>query len=305
MRASGVRVTIDLGRIARNVDEIRARCNTSVIGVLKADAYGLGAKRVAAAISDKVDAFYTFDLNEASEISGLGRETIVLRVDPSARSGDLQSMHVRPVVTDLAAAIRWRDARPVLCVDTGQQRFACPPERLAEILHAGICREAMTHASSLDQVDRFLKLVGGAGLRLHAAGTLLLDAPHARLHAVRPGLAMYTGAVRVSCPLVEIRESSGPAGYTGFSVPRFGVILCGYSNGLRPGACVINGRRQKVLEVGMQSAFVEVDPTDQLHDLAILLGEGLNESTVAAQWGTTAQEVLVRLAGVGVREYLD
>ena len=65
--------------------------------------------------------------------------------------------------------------------------------------------------------------------RLHAAGTALLGIPEARLDAVRPGLALYRGAVRVSAPLAEVHASAGPVGYSGFtpSTGRHGVILAG------------------------------------------------------------------------------
>jgi alanine racemase len=161
----------------------------------------------------------------------------------------------------------------------------------------------MTHASSPEQVRRFGELVGGRGLRLHAAGSALLDEPSAWFDAVRPGLALYRGAARVSARLVEVRDSSGPAGYTGFVAARHGVILCGYSNGLRAGACLVNGRRSRVLEVGMQSAFVECEPSDRPGDEVVLLGDGLTEDDVAAAWGTPPHTALVQLAAAGERLY--
>ena len=162
---------------------------------------------------------------------------------------------------------RWNRARelrktnPVLSVDTGQQRFACAPEHTAAVRDAGDCREAMTHAIALPQVERFLQVVQSwntDGLFCHAAGSALLGEPAARLNAVRPGLALYRGAVRVTARLIDARDSTGPAGYTGFIAQRFGVILAGYSDGLRAGPCLVNGVVRRVLEVGMQSSFIEL-----------------------------------------------
>jgi alanine racemase len=149
-----------------------------------------------------------------------------------------------------------------------------------------------------------MELVGGRGLRLHAAGSSLLDDPAARLDAVRPGLALYRGAVRVSTRLVEVRDSAGPAGYTGFAVPRHGVVLCGYFNGLRPGPCLVDGRPSRVLEVGMQSAFVECAAEDRVGGEVVLLGEGLGEDEVASAWGSAAHVPLVQLAAAGERQYV-
>jgi alanine racemase len=148
---------------------------------------------------------------------------------------------------------------------------------------------------------------GGRALRLHAAGTALLDDPAARFDAVRPGLALYRGAARVATRLVEARDARGPAGYSGFVSPtaRHGVILAGYSNGIRAGVCHVNGARRQILEVGMQSAFVELGPDDQVGDEVVLLGDGLGEDDVAAAWLVSPQEALVRLCGAGERQYAE
>ncbi|MDB5289494.1 MAG: hypothetical protein JWL69_735, partial [Phycisphaerales bacterium] len=57
-----VSVRIDLARVRRNAEEIAKQTAVPVIAVVKADAYGLGAARVAATIGDLVEAFYVFDL---------------------------------------------------------------------------------------------------------------------------------------------------------------------------------------------------------------------------------------------------
>jgi alanine racemase len=121
--------------------------------------------------------------------------------------------------------------------------------------------------------------------KLHAAGTALIEQdPAASLDAVRPGLALYRGAVRTSARLVAATDSAGPAGYTGFEVARHGVILAGYSHGLRAGPCAVNGRPTRLLEVGMQSAFVECAPGDRAGDEVVLLG-GVAEQDFATGGG--------------------
>lgn len=303
-----VSVAVDLARVRVNVEHVAGTCGVPVIAVVKADAYGLGADRVAPAIADLVEGFYVFSLAEAAS-AGLwertGKPVISLSPADSDDAGDYLAAHVRPAVWCADRAALLRRARPVLSVETGMQRFACPPEQINAALMAGEIDEAFTHAVTAAQVRRLVELVGDRKLKLHAAGTALLDLPEARLDAVRPGLAMYQGAVTVLTPLVEVRMGKGPAGYTGFDVVRHGVILAGYSNGLRPGPCLINGRRQRVLEVGMQSAFVEVSFQDRVGDDVVLLGGSITESEVAAAWETTPQQVLVTLTAMGSRRYLD
>ena len=187
------------------------------------------------------------------------------------------------------------------------QRFACPVREVERALEAGRCDEAFTHAARPEQARRLSDLVGrrDPALRLHAAGSALLDVPEAWLDGVRPGLALYRGAVRVSSRLVEVHNSAGPIGYTGFtpSTGRHGVILAGYSNGLRPGPCLVNGRMSSIPEVGMQSAYVECARGDRAGNDVVLLGDALTEDAVASAWRTTPQLVLVHLCASGEREY--
>ena len=303
-----VRIRVDLGRVAKNARAIRRRCLSPVIAVVKSDAYGLGIERVATAIAAEVDEFCVFSFAEAAD-SELWRKTqkpiLVLGPDTSVSPADYVAHHARPAVWDVARATALRDARPVLSVDTGMQRFACSLDQVDAVLEAGRCNEAFTHATRLGHIEQLLSRLGGRGLRLHAAGTSLLEEPLARLDAVRPGRALYEGAVRVSVPLVETHSTSGPAGYSSFAAARHGVILAGYSNGLRPGPCLLNDRITRIIEVGMQSAYIEIAAQDAVGDEVVLLGDIITESEIALSWQTSPQEVLVRLCGAGVREYVE
>ena len=308
-RSPHVTVRVDLARVRASAERLKQLVGRDVdlIAVVKADAYGLGAVRVARAIARVVDRFCVFDLNEAVD-AGLdltGKPTLTLSPPRSLDPQDYLRHNVRPAVMSAGQAAALRAARCVLCVDTGMQRFACPAGEVERALAAGGCDEAFTHAARVEAASKLAGMLGGRGLRLHAAGTALLDAPEARLDAVRPGLALYRGAARVSAPLAEVRDSSGGVGYTGFLPPtgRHGVILAGYSNGLRPGPCLVNGRPSRVAEVGMQSAYVECAAGDKAGDEVVLLGDGLTEDAVAAAWGTTPQTVLVHLCAAGERQY--
>lgn len=302
------RTVVDLARVRANAEAIVARTGVPLIAVVKADAYGLGARAVARTLADLAAAFYVFDASEAVqyELPATGKPTIALLGD-SADAADYVAHHIRPVAWTVERAAALRAARPVLSVDTGQQRFACPIGSVGRVLETGKVDEAFTHASTAAQARAFAEALGGRGLKLHAAGSALLDEPAAWLDAVRPGLALYRGAARVTARLVEARDATGPAGYSGFTPPagRHGVIRAGYADGLRPGGpCAVNGRRRRLPEVGMQTAFVELGPGDRAGDEVVLLGDGVTEADAAAAWGTTPQEVLVRLCGLGERSYL-
>ena len=54
----------------------------------------------------------------------------------------------------------------------------------------------------------------------------------------------------------------------------------------------------------MQSAFVEIGEKERVGDDVVLLGDRLEPETIAKEWNCTPHEVIVRLAGGGVREYV-
>ncbi|MCS7034826.1 MAG: alanine racemase, partial [Phycisphaerae bacterium] len=289
-----INVEVHLGKIRQNVQQIRQTTGVPVIAVIKADAYGTGIVAIVNAIDDLVDGYYVFEPREVidSGVDQLSSRSFIAAVCHDADAQTLRSHRIRPAVWSRQQADRWRACDPVLSVDTGQQRFACQPQDIDAVLKAGNCREAFTHASNATQAGRFDELTCGRGLRRHAAGTSLLHCPTARFDAVRPGLAVYRGAVRVSTRLVEARDSLGPAGYSGFVVPRHGVIFGGYSDGLTGGICLINGVKRRILEVGMQSSFVELGPHDRAGDEVVLLGDSLTEADAGNAWRCGAHEAL-------------
>ena len=306
MHSEHVQVKIDLGRVRENVAAIARRTGVDIIAVVKSDAYGVGARRVAEAIGDLVLGFCVFSVEEAraGSLWEVAKKPS-MSLGPAIGVGvaELAAAPVRPAVWTAEEARRLQEARPVLCVDTGMRRFACPPREIDAVIAAGGIEEAFTHATRIEHVRLLVSLVGGRGLRLHAAASALLNEPEAYLNAVRPGMALYRGAVRVSTRLVELHDGGVPAGYGAFVADRFGVILCGYSHGLRRGPCLVNGARRSILEVGMQSAFVEVGPNDRSGDEVVLLGDGLAEAEIARAWGGSEQQALVALTGAGMRAF--
>src|SRR4051812_9890690 len=208
MISQHVRVTVDLGRVGRNAADVVARVGVPVWATVKADAYGLGAARVARALADVdgVTGFCVFALEEATSIDLwklTGKPAITLGPPATLDTKPWLDAHVRPAVSTPEQAARLAHARPILCVDTGMQRFACPAEEVAEAIEVGSVDEAFTHATRLAHVEQLLELVGGRGMSLHAGATALLDEPAAYLDGVRPGLALYRrGALRVTTRVV-------------------------------------------------------------------------------------------------------
>ncbi|HEY7118251.1 MAG TPA: alanine racemase [Tepidisphaeraceae bacterium] len=306
-----VNVTIDLTRIRDDAAALAARVRVPVWATIKADAYGLGAAQVATTLANVpgVVGFYVFTLDEATSIDLWNRThkpAITLGPPATLDPQTWLAAHVRPAVATTEQAAALRDAHPVLCVDTGMQRFACAPDQIDRAIEAGGIDEAFTHATRLEHVQRLRELCAGRGLKLHAAATALLDEPAACLDAVRPGLALYRGAVRVTTRLAEAHHSIGPIGYTAWTseTAHHGVIVAGYSNFLRPGPVLINGRRQHITEIGMQSAYLTLHPDDRAGDEVVLLGDGLTETDLAFAWNVTPHQALFTMASMGGREWI-
>src|SRR4051812_46470655 len=123
--SSAVHVAVHLDIIRRNAQAIAARVGVPVLATVKANAYGLGAAKIAEAIADAVDGFCVFSLAEAidARLWDTAKRPILAMGPPP---GDVDAStylahHVRPAVSTVADAHRLRAAHPVLSIDTGMQ----------------------------------------------------------------------------------------------------------------------------------------------------------------------------------------
>ena len=300
MRSRHVTVTIDLSRIRASAERILSRTRVPLIAVIKADAYGLGALRVAEVLGPVVDDFAYFTIDEAREV---GRPGLVLG-PPDGEPREYREGGLRPTVTNRDEAAKFAGLPVAINVDTGMHWLGCQPDELDDLLARSSATEVYTHAVDASAAELLRSLRKGRLLTMHAAATSLLDCRDAWLDAVRPGLALYRGAVRVCGRLLAVRENRGPTGYTRLECRHVGIMQCGYANGLRTAAVLINGRRQRVLEVGMNTCLMSVDPSDRKGDEVVLLGEELAEDKLASELGIRPHEVLCRYTELGIRQYV-
>ena len=301
MRSKHIVVTIDLDRVRASAESIRAETGVPLIAVIKADAYGLGAARVADAIGAVVDDFAYFTVNEAREV---GRPGLVLG-PPEGEPAEYRELQLRPAVADPDEAAKFAGLPVAINVDTGMQRFGCRPEALDDLLGHCCGVEVFTHACDATSADVLRAAAAGRALFLHAASTSLLHCSTAWLDAVRPGLGLYRGAVRATTRLAAVQTTRGPVGYSGFECRHVGIIMAGYSHHLNLAPLVINGRVQRILEIGMNTSFVSVDPVDRAGDEVVLLGAELTETQLAHELGVRPHEVLCRYTAMGTREYVS
>lgn len=216
---------VDLGAVRRNFQRVSGTVGVGVRvwGVVKADAYGHGAVRVARALEPACDALAVSLVEEGLELraAGIRCPIVVLGAFYDGRQDDVLNARLTPVAYDLAdidrfataAARRGRRADVHVKIDTGMSRLGVATDDVPAALAALRSRPALrlaglcTHFASADvssaepteeALGRFAGCLdlarqeGFSDLVNHAANSAAaVRFPAARLDAVRPGLALY------------------------------------------------------------------------------------------------------------------
>lgn len=216
-------VTIDLQALRRNYRRIAATAAPARAGaVLKADAYGLGAERVAPALYDEgCRDFFVAQYDEAVQLRPLLAADAMLYVLNGLQPGieaDCARRNITPVLNSIEQVGRWRSAAQLagrrlpalLQFDTGMSRLGMSPEEaealaVNDTLLAGIdvlyimshlaCADEAEHPQNeaqAEQMRRFGAIFPGIPVCFgNSAGSLLGEAYRGAL--VRPGIALYGG----------------------------------------------------------------------------------------------------------------
>lgn len=217
---------IDLAAIRANLSAIHARLGdrTPVMAIIKADAYGHGAVRVAHAIDDLVAAYGVAVAEEALELreAGIRKPILILGYVEPCRYRELVRNHISPAIFSFeaaaalseAAVLERREATLHLAVDTGMTRIGFHPtdESIAVIRRIaalpGLYIEGMfTHFACADMADKtsarrqhdlfvdFCGRVSHAGICIpiyhcsNSAGIMEFDDAH--MDMVRAGIILY------------------------------------------------------------------------------------------------------------------
>lgn len=212
---------INLGAVSHNLRLIKGiSSNSTVIAVVKADAYGHGAVEVSKRlVRDGVDCLAVAFTEEAKELrdSGINAPIIVLfDSDPK----DVLDYNLIPVISSKKAAIALSDEaernnRKVsvhIKVDTGMGRLGLTGDVVRDILEISELTRInvdgiMSHFSDADlsdnsfakkQIERFNQIrselfENGLKIRLYhiANSAAILSIKESHLNAVRPGLMLY------------------------------------------------------------------------------------------------------------------
>lgn len=267
--ATGARLTIDLGAVARNYATLRrAAKGAEVAPVLKADGYGLGAGRVAERLwSAGARRFFVARLSEGEALrAALGPER---RATIQVLDGLAAATPDRFIAADLAPVLNSREdlaawaptgRAAALHVDTGMNRLGLAEGDLAAAAGLPIVHVMSHLACAADpesprnsvQRARFRAaraLFPDASASLSASAGIFLGRDY-HFDLVRPGISLFGGGPRerpdkriaaaatFEAPILQVRhlQAGDQVGYgDGFTAPgptTIGVLGAGYADGV-------------------------------------------------------------------------
>ncbi len=203
---------IDLEAIRANYARACSLAPASrAVAVVKGDAYGHGAVRVAKALQQDAAAFAVATVEEAMELRGAGIDTDVLVLQGTTSrqvAAACAAAHITLMVNSAAQAEAARSARPRVWVkvDTGMRRLGIEPQELDELLSglrtAGVeiaavcthlaCADERDNDMTRDQIEMFLACAKDCGAPLSIANSAALLAwPASHADWNRPGIMLY------------------------------------------------------------------------------------------------------------------
>ena len=219
-RPSQTVLTVDLDALTDNYRTLRARLKgAACAGVVKADAYGLGVKRVAPALAAAgCREFFVAHLGEGLDVRAVTpREANVYVLNGllQGEEEEFRASGLTPVLNTLEQIQRWSEASRkvgkalsgVVHIDTGMSRLGLPPAEAAtlmrepERLSAIDLRYVMSHLAcaeeetplnqaQLREFEAFRSTFPNARASLANSSGIFLGAPY-HFDLVRPGCALY------------------------------------------------------------------------------------------------------------------
>ncbi len=218
---SGAILTIDLGAIRANYRLLRSRIGSaSCSAVLKSDAYGLGASRVAPVLyQEGCRHFFVAHIDEGIKLRpclALDAEIFVLHGAPPGAEADCTEHGLTPVLNSLQQIASWRahaktlgrTLSAIVQVDSGMSRMGLSPNELdawladPHFLDGIALRCVMSHLACADELDHPMnaqQLARFQAIRArlpHCPASLanssgIFLSPDYHFDLVRPGAALY------------------------------------------------------------------------------------------------------------------
>jgi alanine racemase len=210
---------VDLGAITANWRDLGTRHGASVAGVVKADAYGLGAAPVALALAEAgCRHFFVAQLAEGMALRqalGAGPMIAVLGGFPPGVDAGAALTPVLNGPTDIAAwqAAGAPGAGTILHLDTGMERLGLSPAERAALRPGALdglgLRYVMTHLACADDPGHALNTLQPARFAEAAAAFPGIPRSLANSAGIFHGAAMASDLARPGCALYGINPTPG------------------------------------------------------------------------------------------------
>lgn len=204
---------INLQAIQHNAEAIKGHTGKKLIAVIKADAYGHGAVRVAEVLDATADMFAVATIEEGIALrqADIRKPILVLFSSLPAQVAPIVEYELTPTIGDWEFAKALNEVASVkvhVNINTGMNRsgvcyteamaFLSKLERLPRLEFEGL----FTHLATADEADksfvsvqlkRFSSVLANVdGKIIHAANSAAaLSVPESYFDAVRPGLSLY------------------------------------------------------------------------------------------------------------------
>lgn len=260
-------LSIDLDAITANWRALAALGRAEAGAVVKADAYGLGADRVAPALARAgVRTFFVAEAQEGARLRaalGSGPEIFVFTGHMTGDGPVLRDAGLVPLLNARDQVRRHLDSLPGhpfgVQLDTGMNRLgmeeadwrAVSPGLLAAgprlLMSHLACADEPDHPMNARQLASFRRMTGDMSVpRSFAATGGILLGPDYHFELTRPGIGLYGSlpfaearpVVRLSLPVVQVRDvaEGETVGYgNAWTAPRpsrIATVSSGYADGL-------------------------------------------------------------------------
>ncbi|GLK65922.1 alanine racemase [Paracoccus kondratievae] len=328
-------LVIDLSAIVANWKTLAAKAEGArAAAVVKADAYGLGAERVAPALyAAGARDFFVALASEGRVLRPLLPEDARIFVLSGHMEGaDLNGLI--PLLNSPEQFFRDRALRPKgafgIQLDSGMNRLGFEPGEWAAIRAEALaaspalimshlaCADEPDHPANTQQLAAFRAMTDGTGVprSLSATGGILLG-PDYHFDLVRPGIGLYGGepfgearpVVTLALPVIQTREvqpgESVGYGYswTATRPSRVATVAAGYADGLAR-ALAREGRLQLwaadravpvIGRISMDLITVDVTGLAEVPPALEILNARQGVDDLAALSGTIGYEILTSL----------
>jgi len=263
-------LTVDLDSIAANWRALDAANTAETAAVVKADAYGLGAARVARRLArEGARSFFVAIAEEGAALREVVGPEAAVHVFSGHMPGDadmIADCGLVPMINSVDQMIRHAEALPGhafgIQLDSGMNRLGMEPaewQAVREIALAQGPRLIMSHLACADDADHpmnaqqlraFREMTEGLDIPRSLANTgAILMHPDYHFDLARPGIGLYGGApftdaqpvVTLDLPVIQCRdlEAGETVGYgndfTAARHTRIATVSAGYADGILRG----------------------------------------------------------------------